>query len=329
MSRIERLIHRHAVLPAAPPAPVAPIEARGRTARKVRNSIRRGSSVILRVPRWGAVSDFLEAVALELAVGEPAFLCRTVGFPSLRGRSLPEVWQVVLHLFSQLGEPRWVQGAPLAITDAHGFRYALGALLDGVAARSGQPCALLVYGLEHLPVQVVSDLCEVWNRWRKPEHAATLLLATAAGSAPLTLEGAELVELADYGEDEALAALSSHATVFPSRALRAAARFTGGIPCLVDALCSRLVAQELPSVSPTALLDSLGPLADELRGAVDIASTDDALSDRLQSLLGGDALPWDPEVDGPLSEAGLVRSARGSSAPMAVLRAPALAALVA
>lgn len=333
MSRIARRLQM-ASLPRAsvPRSPGRRLETalRSRTARKLRVELRRGSTVALATPRWSQPQTFLEDLALDLAVGEPGVGCRTVSFRAAAGRPLAEAWWVALHVFSQLGQRSWVSGPPMAVVDDRGFRAMLARVLEQAEEAIDHPVALLAHGAEALPVAVLEDIGRVWTAHADalgPDRRCLLLLA---GSVPAeVLPGAARVDLLDYGAEEAASALLERGGPFPGRALRTLARFTGGVPGLVDALGERLSEGETPTLNPDALLSALGPMADELRGAVDIASADEGLADRLQALLAGEALPEDPSVDEPLRAAGLIRTSRQGGGPQVELRAPAIAALVA
>ncbi len=334
MSRIERRL-RHSSL--ARPALFDPEQVRlegahrARTARKIRVGLRRSATVLLTTPRWSQPRVFLEDLALELAVGEPGIGCRTVSFRAARGRPEAEGWQIALGVFAQLGQPRWVHSAPLAVADRRGFRVRLAQILGQTEETLRAPVALLAHDVDSLPVQVLEDIGEVWCGHvlaAGPERRSLLLLSGGA-AARSGIPGAVHLDLADYGEEEAEEALRSRGGPFPSRALRSLARFTGGVPGLVEAFADRLAEGRTPVLNPDALLGELGVLADELRGAVDIACADGRLAERLQRLLPGEPLPADPELDEPLLDAGLLRRHQLAGLTRVELRCPAIAALVA
>lgn len=303
---------------------------RARTARKIRVELRRGATVQLSTPRWSRPEPFLEDLALELAVGEPGIGCRTVSFRRARGRSEPESWQIALDVFGQLGQPRWVSGPPVAVADARGFRLRLAQILAEAESNLRAPVALLATGVDDLPVRVIEDIAAVWAAHVAGSGEGRRSRLLVAGISPLVVRfpGAVTLELRDYGEDEAVTALLG-STRFPHRAVRTLARFTGGVPGLVEVFAEHIAQGRTPTLRPDALLSELGVLADELRGAVDIACADGQLADRLQRLLPGEALPEEPALDEPLLSAGLLRRARGGPSPLVELRSPAIAALVA
>lgn len=335
MSRLQRRLHLTQVLerPTVDPGQRLVENAlRGRTARKIRNELRRGVPVVLHTPRWSQAHHFLEDVSLDLAVGEPGILCRTVSLRPAMGLPLQEVWPLVLRAFAQTGSRHWVSGPSAAVMDSGGFKTLLAQILTEAEGNALQPVALLAHGADGLPVGVLEDIAEVWTAHERlfaGERHAGLLLAGAAGTTLVAPPSAARLDLSDYGEEEAVAAILQRGGPFPNRALRSLARFTGGIPSLVDAVGECMAQGETPPLDPDALLQSLGQLADELRGAVDIACTDEQLAERIHALRRGETLLEDPEIDGPLLEAGLVRRCRGPGGARVELRAPAIAALVA
>jgi hypothetical protein len=70
----------------------------------------------------------------------------------------------------------------------------------------------------------------------------------------------------------------------------------------------------------------MGPVAEDVRGAVSMAMTSASHAERLLNLANGEALAEDPEVDDQLMMAGLIRRSRVIGVPHVELRAPALAA---
>ena len=334
MSRIVRRLHREtfgALSHFDPEQHYLETALRSRTARKARTHLRRMEPVVVRTPRWSAPRQFLEDLALDLAVGEPAIGCRTVSFRPLKGRSLGEAWQFTLHVLGQLGRRGWRPPTPSTVADRRGFRWSVLDVLEEVHRGSPHPVALLAHGAEHLPLEIIEDLTECWSAYteRHPEGVrATLLLAGAVQGAWLHIEGGAEVDLLDYGEAEAAAAIVSRAGPMPIRQLEQVARFTGGVPSLVEQVSEQ--AREVGHLPRKGrdLVGCLGPLADEMRSAVQIVAAHDGLAGRLHELLPGRALRSIPELDGPLVEAGLARVERWGIEDQVVLRAPAIADLV-
>lgn len=305
---------------------------RGRAARKVRTHLRRRESVVVHTPRWSSPQGFFERVSMDLAVGEGAVRCRVVDLRPAQGRALPEAWRLSVEVLSQLGRPDWGREAPFVVADRGGFRAKLKQILMEAERSKGEPIALLLHGAEHLPVSVVEDLAETYNQVAERlgvDRRGTLLLAGGAGLDEVRLFGDAELDLADYGEEEAERALVEAAGPLPRRSLAALARFTGGVPQLVESLGAFIRTRGAPALSPDSLLAGLGPLGFELRGAVDIANADDALADRLMALHESELLPETPDLDGALWSAGLVRRVRQGDCDWVGLRAPAIGALVA
>ncbi|MCB9780151.1 MAG: hypothetical protein H6742_16410 [Alphaproteobacteria bacterium] len=302
---------------------------RGRAARQVRTWLRRMDPVFVRTPRWSRPQTFLEDVALDLAVGEPAIGCRTVGFRPLKSRGPGSAWTFLLDVFGHLGRGSILSG-PATVADREGFRWALAQCLEDAHSRSQHRLAVLLHGVEHLPVEVFTDLTEEWAAYqgRHPEGVrVALLVAGAERPRWLQLVGMREIELEDFGLPEAIAALVQATGPISPRRARALARFTGGIPAVIDALAPLVVARG-DRLRPEEVIEGIGGLGDEIRGALDIVSADDHLADRLHTLSDGDSHTEYVEVDDPLIAAGLVRRVRSHGLPHVALRAPALAQLI-
>ncbi len=316
-----------------PPAEIRLLDAavRGRAARAVRARLRRMEPVVLVAPPWAAVPRFLEDLSLDLAVGEPAVGCRVVSFRSAYGRPQAEVWQLALQLFSQLGQRGWHRTAPTTVADRRGFRFALEAVLERAHAESPHRVALLARDVEALPVDVLEDVAATWSGYRE-RHAVdrrcSVLLTTTESVRWLKLGSAPKVELVDFADDEASASLVARTGPMPVRDVEAVIRMTGGIPSLVDRVAdvARRTGQ-LP-VESHDILECVGPVAAEMRSAVDQAIALDPLADRLVGLRPGEPEPEVPEVDTPLLRAGLIRKVRAPGGDKIELRAPILHTLI-
>ncbi|MCB9743523.1 MAG: hypothetical protein H6741_05810 [Alphaproteobacteria bacterium] len=301
---------------------------RGRTARTVRAHLRRMNPVLLTTPRWSAPQSFLEDLALDLAVGEPAVGCRTVSFRPLKGRPAAEAWFFVLQVLGQLTETRWENLRVPSVANRKGFRHAARGMLERAQLMGdlGQ-VALLAHGAEFLPVELIEDLAVVWAEFADRyvgQRAATVLIAGSVDAPNVRIDAAPTLSLSDFGQDEAELALVGQAGPAPERDLSAAARFSGGVPALVEALgTSAREHGRLPGQA-SALVRSLGPLADELRGAVHIVSSDPHLAERLEQLRDGEPVVEVPELDRPLTMAGLIKRVRSPGKELVALRAPAI-----
>jgi hypothetical protein len=304
---------------------------RGRAGRGVRMHVRRMEPVVVRTPRWSAPACFLEDLALDLAVGEPGIGCRTVNLQPLKGRKSSESWQFTLHVFAQLGRREWRHRPPRMVADRGGFRFALTELIEEAHQSALHPVALLAHGAEYAPVEVIEDMAAVWEQYcqRYPVgRRCTMLLAGTAGDTWWPLDTAPRVDLVDYGEAEAAAVIVDQVGDLPFASLRKAAHFSGGVPGIVSAVGERVRLNSSLPAEDDALFESLGPLADEIRGAVDIVHMDSALADRLYDLVPGEPVPVAPEVDDALTLAGLVRRVRAHGEEQVQLRAPAIATLL-
>ena len=333
MARVARMIERSRLSDASFDASQHFVEEalRGRAARGIRTHVRRMEPVLVRTPRWSAPACFLEDLALDLAVGEPGIGCRTVNLQPLKGRKASESWQFTLHVFAQLGRREWRHRPPRMVADRGGFRFALNELIEEAHRSAPHPVALLAHGAEHAPVEIIEDLASVWEEYcsRYPSsRRCTMLLAGTAGDTWWPLEEAPRVDLVDYGAAEAAACIVGQAGDIPFASLRKAAHFSGGVPGIVSAVGDRVRENATLPTEDDALFESLGTLADEIRGAVDIVHMDSALADRLYDLVPGEPVAVAPEVDDPLTLAGLVRRVRAHGDEQVQLRAPAIATLL-
>ncbi|MBN1334637.1 MAG: hypothetical protein JXB39_01620 [Deltaproteobacteria bacterium] len=304
-----------------------------RVSRAVRMDLRRLDPVVLEAPRWSSPQSFLEEVALSLAVGNPPLGCRTVGLRPLLARPRGQAWQFLLRVAADLGGARANRPVPIP-AEPRGFRHALADLLEEVQASSPWPVALLAHGFECLEVDVAEDFLATWDAFRsahRDDARCVLLAAGAPGTAPIrrAVEGwsARRVRIPDFGVGEAAEVLA-HAGRREEAPALVAARFTGGMPALVRAVGDHASQKGHLPQEPPALVGALGPIADEIRGAVDIVASDDRLAARLDLLLTDDPVEPDPRLDEPLIAAGLARRVMLGGAPATRLRAPAIAALV-
>lgn len=304
---------------------------RSKAARKVRAHLRRMEPVVLFAPRWSAAGRFLEELSLDLAVGEPAIGCRTLDLRPLKDRPSQSCWQFLLHALQRLGRRGWSPQGPQTVVDRRGFRWALEQVLEAVHDEAPHRVALLAHGAEYLPVEVLADLAqglEAYAARHRDAPRMTMLLAGSSAARWLAVGDAPKIDLADFGESEAASAIVGRAGPLPIRHLEEVARFTGGIPSLVEAVGHTARSQGTLPLQQDALLGSLGRVADEMRGAVDIVAASDNLADRLHSLLDGEPTRWEASVDAPLLQAGLLREVRATGGRQVALRAPAIAALV-
>jgi len=288
--------------------------------------------VTLLTPRWSCPQAFLEDLALELAIGEPAVGCRTVDLRPLHRRPRAAAWQFILRVLAQLSTPRSQQLRVPVVAERAGFRMAVRGALEAAQERSCHPVALLAHGAEHLQVDVAEDLLEAWDDYATDHPSlrrCVLLLGGGLNAPALAWFDGKPVELNDFGPSETHDVLGRMVGPRLAGRVGAASTLTGGMPALVEAVGwharrgRRLASDEL------TLLSSMGTVVDEIRGAVDIIASDGRLAMRLDSLLSGLPVDGDPDLDAPLMLAGLARRVHGSTEDRICLRAPAIATLVA
>lgn len=301
------------------------------SANRAEACLRRMEPVVLFTPRWSHPQSFLEDIALDLAVGEPALGCRTLSLRPTQGRESPFAWQFLLKVVSQLGDDRWFRGKAKEVAERKGFRHALGEMLDLAQERLPYPVALLLHGAEVLPAGVVEDLFEAWTAYgdRHGDARRCVLLAAGAVDSPALQEvDAHHSHVSDYSEEEAMTRLGTLAGRARWSDLQEAARFSGGTPALVEAFGRHAAATGSLPHEAWSLLQCLGPLSDEIRGVADIVLSDPVLGERLDTLLAGQPLPVEPGIDQRLIASGLVRQVLSRGQFCVALRAPAFGMLV-
>jgi hypothetical protein len=302
---------------------------RARLARRIRGHLRRLEPVAMLTPRWSAPQSFLEDVALELAVGEPEIGCRTVSFRPLMGRSTPEAWNFLLRVLGDLVGGEAPRIAPM-VCDRRGFHNAVEMLFGRVQEESDYPVALLAHGAEHLPVEVLEDLCRVWARYVEDvanDRRCTLLLAGSVETPALEVGPGSRIDLADFGELEAAESLVTRLGASDPMRVAWAARFSGGVPAIVQALANGVSGTDELPLSPAEMLRVVGPLGDELRGAVQSALTLPDTAERLHFLLDGQPRREEPTVDATLLLSGVIRRVRRAGGAHVALRSPAIASV--
>ena len=308
---------------------------RARAARHARALLRRMEPVVMLAPRWSSSGRFLDGLAQDLAVGAPAVACvvvdfRAPGAGAPGARSPVESWRQALHALAPLISGGRRRARPRTVADRRGFRWALDELLDEVHEQATHRTALLAHGCDALPVEILADLLDGWREYhgRHPDDPRCTALFAAADSSPwLGLGLRPPVPLADYGPDETIEAIVARVGPFPIQALERAAVFSGGVPALVDRLATLAQDQGALPTAPRALIEALGSVGDELRGAVEIVQAHEALAERMSGLLDGRPRPMVDAVDRALLSAGLLRLARSPDGVHVVLRAPAIGAL--
>lgn len=296
---------------------------RGRLARKVRQLLRRMEPVVLITPRWSGVSRFLDDLALDLLVGEPKVHCRPLSLAPLQGRTVHESWTWLVHALAGFCHLE-VDGPVAQAVSRHGFRHVMAGLFD-LSCR-GPRRALLVHGVEHLHVEARDDLFRVFEdhvRKSGPDRRVNLLFAGSVDAPSFTIRNAQRLVLIDYGRNEAVEALVEYIGPVDRTSLNDVVDLVGGVPELLAAIGDSGVVD----ASRSGLLRALGPLADEVRGAVAIVSAVDGLVERLESVFDAEVAREEPRWDRMLVRAGLVEQASSGQARRVRVRAPMFAQL--
>jgi hypothetical protein len=254
-------------------------------------------------------------------VGTPVIACRTLSLVPLQARTLTESWTwLVRALIEFLGLTN--EGPPSACVDRQGFRKML---KDAFVRSEGRPkSALLLHGCEHLHLEAREDLLEAVGAYveeNSPQRSLNFLFAGSIDAADFHLPDREVMRLADYGREEAVEALAEYTgPVEPSR-LTAIVQVIGGVPALIDKLGGEAETRGTLTVDKDALWRTLGPLAEEIRGAMSIVNSADGLAERMEEVAAGKGKG--DERDSALLRAGLVNAGRQG----VVLRAPLFADL--
>lgn len=301
---------------------------RARAARKVRLHLRRQQPVILITPRWSQGRAFLDDVGVDLALGSPAIHCRTLSMAPMLGHSVHDAWTWLVRAVVEFcGVP--IEGPVAQAVDRHGFRHVMRELFKRV--RTGPRRALLIHQVEQLEVEARDDLIRVFTEHADavgPERRINLLLACSVDAPSFDLRGAERVFLPDYTDLEAREALVELAGPSPAHDLQYVVGMVGGVPAFLERLGAEAEQSggRLPS-SRDELWKALGPLADEVRGAISILNTDDRHAERFDEVLSLGPVPFDPERDPPLLRAGVLQEIYGGLSAKVMVRAPLFAEL--
>lgn len=298
---------------------------RARAARKVRSLLRRMQPVTLVTPRWSQPRRFLDDVAVDLMLGEPAVRCRTLSLQPLEGRTPHQAWSwIVLAITEFCGLP--IDGPAWQVVSRHGFRHVLRELL--AKADEGERRCLMIHGLEHIHVEALRDLMEVFEdhvHHREGEARFNLALAGSIDAPHFEFGGMERIVLPDFSESEALEALVEHLGPLDLPRLRSVVALVGGIPALLDTLGGE-AADRLSEVlaDRRSVWRVLGNLAIEIQRTFDIVASDDRLLGRLEEIARNGPQPEDPSRDDALGRAGLTRVDGPGVRRQTSLRAPVL-----
>jgi len=330
MNRLDRRLH---LLRAKrkgcfdPDQPYLESAARARAARKVRVLLRRQVPVALLTPRWSRPDRFLDELSVDLQVGRPRVTARVVPLGVVHGRAVHETWDFLLRCVVEACHLD-LQGPASQPMDKGGFRRILNELLARTVG--GPRRALLLHGTEHLDLDTLRELMGVLKDHQEAYGREARFNMLFAGSATLPRVGMEHVErvvLPDLTVDEAVAALWEYVDQGDQNDIELASALVGGVPALLHAVgLNAEVDGDFPTTQE-AVWRAIGPLADELRAAVDIVAADEGLAERLEDVARSGTMPLDAKVDGSLVRAGLLRGVPRTRRPRVTVRAPLIAQL--
>lgn len=300
---------------------------RTRLARRVRTRLRRLEPVALVTPRWSQPHRFLDDLAADLAVGEPAVACRMLDCRALAGRTRHQAWAWFVEALTEfcgltLDGPSWQAVARL------GFRTVVRSLLTRADA-TGERRALMLHGVEHAPPGALDDLVDAFGEHVREAGSARrfTLLVAGAGDLPDLVEGEPLV-LPDFAEAEAVEVLVEHLGPLEPHRLRSVVALVGGIPAVLDALGAGPESRLTDIVQDRDVVwRAIGRLGQEIRSAFAHVASDGSLLQRFERIALDGPVPEDPASDRELLRAGFVDVERGVGGRFAQLRAPVFADL--
>lgn len=294
---------------------------RARAQRKVRAWLEQRRPVILVTPRWSLAPRFLDDIALDLQVGRDPIKARVLSVGLLAARPTHESWGWLIQALREfLGIAENVKIAQAV--NREGFRGVITSLLRRSIGKD--PVALLTLGVDSLPVETRDDLLRAFEEHAAeagPDRRFTLLVSSSVDGSNFELEGAARIALPDFGYDEAIEALAEYVGPCDPERLARIIDVIGGVPALIDRVGAEAGSATHITHDRDAIWRNLGPLADELRNAVSIASGVEGLTERLDEVSHGAKPPT--AVDVHLLRAGLLTRAGAKVA----LRAPLFADL--
>jgi hypothetical protein len=284
---------------------------RTRLARRLRVALRRARPVILITPRWSAAPQFLDDLAVDLSMGDPAVRARPLHVLPLMGLTTHQAWAWLAGAVAEFCQIPLAEGPAWQAVSRRGFRTVLAELFD--KAEGGRHRCLMLHGLEHVNVEALQDLLEVFAAHVEKTGATrrfNLLFAGSVDAPSLELPGAVRVELGDFSDPEAIEVLVENLGPMERHRLTSVIAMVGGVPAILEALGERTPADLTRILTDRdEMWRALGPMAEEVRHAIDIVSADEALADRLEKLARRGHLASAPEEDDRLQRAGLVHCA--------------------
>ena len=305
------------------------LDLRDKAARRLRARLRRMQPTVLLTPRWSEARGFMQELALQLAVDEPALSCRSVAFSGLRGHRVSEARQRVLTALAELSAPHWSEAQVPYVASTEGFMAAARELMFR-ASESEHRVAMLAEGVDRIHVEVLAALSEAWNLYQEESGADRRFVLLMAGQMPqpaFVAEGAAEVLLPDFAREEALRVLSPGEEC--EEQIDMALEFAGGVPSFVGALSEGVKRLGGLPYSSSGLVRLLGSVEGEIRAVLDLLAAEPAMAERLEALASGDSAPMEPALDNRLVASGVLTVSKvGTQKPRVQLRAPLLAAVL-
>jgi hypothetical protein len=240
----------------------------------------------------------------------------------LQGRTASQAWAWVVQAITEFcGVP--LEGAAWQAVSRSGFRQVMRQLLATV--QSGPRRCLLMHGMQHLPLECLYDLIQVFDEYlhkhREEQRNFNLLMCGSIDTPAFEVEGLLRLTLPDFASDEALGALVETVGPIDRGILEAVTSLVGGVPALIDGLAGAAPKQLAEVVrSRDSIWRCLGKFSHELRSAFDIVEADEALSDCLEHIADGTDTGRSKQA-AQLLRAGLVRPQKRDSDEL-TLRAP-------
>lgn len=300
---------------------------RARAARRVRSLLRRQRPVLMLTPRWSRPDRFLDELSVDLQISRPRIAARVVPLGVVKGRDVHEVWTFLLRSIVEACHLD-LKGPASQPVKRDGFRRVLSRLLE--RTNGGPKRALLLQGIEHLDVDTLKDVYRCLSEHQAlagDQLAFNLLFAGSAALPRTELPGIETVVLPDFGVEEAIDALREYTDRSETRDVELAAALVGGVPALMHAVGRQAESSGMWATSQDGVWKAIGPLAEELRHAVDIVAADGELADRLEKVARDGTVALAPAFDAKLVRAGLVRAVPRMRRPHVTVRAPLVAQL--
>lgn len=300
---------------------------RGRIARAVRIRLRDMQPLTLVTPRWCQVKRFLDDIATDLLLGEPSVTCRMLNLLPLQGRTQHQAWAWIAQAVQEFCHIS-ISGPVWQAVSRDGFRTTMAMLFE--RAEGSERRCLMMHGIEHIHVEALKDLIQVFEEHveRTPERRFNLLLAGSVGAPHFAFAAQQRVVLSDFSEREAIEVLVEHFGPLDEGRLLSLVELVGGVPAMLDTLgaagedqISHIVADR------DAVWRLLGSLAIEIRQAYEIVASDSVLSRRLEQLAENGPQREEPERDTPLLAAGLVKRTGSGVRAQVMMRSPCFADL--